>query len=222
LQQSDEHSEGCHVSTVGICDCPPGYAGSGEASFPPIYLPPMLIGLQGLAGSGKSTAARYLTMNHRFERAPFAQTLKRMLVTLGVPHEIVDGDNTAKAQPLDVLNGKSLRHAAQTLGTEWGRNCMGEDFWVNTWARRIEGVPRVVADDVRFPNEVGKIKALGGFVIRLVRPGAGVIGNEKHASENVVNLPYDYTITNDGDVAALHRNLRWVVDQIEAQDRMII
>jgi hypothetical protein len=99
---------------------------------------------------------------------------------------------------------------------------MGEDFWVNTWARRINGVPRVVADDVRFPNEVAKIKALGGFVIKIVRSGAGVIGNGKHASEDIANLPYDYTITNDGDVAALHRNLRWIVDQIEAQDRMII
>jgi hypothetical protein len=41
-----------------------------------------------------------------------------------------------------------------TLGTEWGRDLVHADIWTRLWAARAECFPLVVADDVRFPNEV--------------------------------------------------------------------
>ncbi len=42
-------------------------------------------------------------------------------------------EGSLKAKPCSLLAGKTPRHAMQTLGTEWGRNCIGDGFWINLW-----------------------------------------------------------------------------------------
>lgn len=158
----------------------------------------IIIGLCGLAGSGKSTAASMLSQERGFARRPFAYQLKSMLGMLGVPREILDGSREDKEKPLDCLGGRTARHAMQTLGTEWGRNCMRDDFWVYLWLRKVEHFPRIVADDVRFPNESDTIRKLGGKVIRIERTGAGDRINPGHASEAIHLIPVDAVIKNDG------------------------
>jgi hypothetical protein len=104
------------------------------------------------------------------------------------------------------------REALQRLGTEWGRECY-EDTWVdyaiNAYDRimngdtysQMNGFPQSirkfriplfrkptggVIPDVRFKNEVRKIHAHGGIVIRVRRAGVnGDIGSgiKGHASE---------------------------------------
>lgn len=164
----------------------------------------LLIGLCGRAGSGKSTAARILVDHHNFARKPFAFRLKAMVAALGIPSAVLDGTPEDKSQPRPELAGHTVRYALQTLGTEWGRQHMGADFWVQLWRYGIDGMPAVVADDVRFSNEVEAIKALGGTVIRLEREGSGLSGSAgSHASENVDRLRVDYTIHNNGSEADL-------------------
>lgn len=174
----------------------------------------LVIGLTGLAGCGKSTASRILIDRHHFTRKPFAYPLKAMLQVLGVPGEILDGDRDAKEQPCDALLGMTVRHAAQTLGTEWGRRHMGEDFWVRIWMRGTARVPRIVADDVRFANEVQAIHKLGGVVIRIERGGSGSKTNASHASEKFEGVTPDFTIHNDGSLNNLEDQLNKVVSAI--------
>jgi CRP/FNR family transcriptional regulator len=57
----------------------------------------------------------------------------------------------------------------QTLGTEWGRQCMDADIWVRAWAARAALLTSAVADDVRFQNEADMIRNLGGVIIRVMR-----------------------------------------------------
>jgi hypothetical protein len=62
---------------------------------------------------------------------------------------------------------------------------MHPEIWTNAWkgaarAALDGGVPGVIAEDVRNPEEVTAIHALGGFVARILRPGL-VVG--AHASE---------------------------------------
>lgn len=161
---------------------------------------PQVIGLCGRIGAGKTTLANHL----RYKGASgvsFADPLKGMLHALGVPLANIYGTPEDKLQPLEILCGRSARYAAQTLGTEWGREIIGDDLWVNAWmirARRtLEAKCFVVADDLRFPNEVAAVRSLGGIVIRVVRPDLP-LDVATHASEQSDKLKVDYELINDG------------------------
>ena len=91
----------------------------------------------------------------------------------------------------------------QTLGTEWGR-ALAPDLWVEMWAASIVGLDRVVADDVRFDNEVAAVRALGGIVVEVRRPGIAKPAGA-HASE--VGVTADTVLCNDRDLLALEVRL---------------
>jgi hypothetical protein len=165
-----------------------------------------VIGLCGVAGSGKSTAATLLVERRGFSARPFAWPLKRMLRALGVLDVALYGPREAKERPIECLGDRSARHAMQTLG-DWGRGSMGEAFWVDAWRRSIAGTGHVVADDVRFPNEAQAIRDLGGIVIGIERDGAGDRVNPGHISEAVDRIVCDVVIVNNGSLDDLLREL---------------
>lgn len=141
----------------------------------------MIVGLSGPAGCGKSTAAAHLCMNYGFARRRFAGPLKAMMFAFGCTIEQVEGD--LKGVPCDLLGGKTPRQAMQYLGTEWGRDLMHPDLWLNAWVASLPAQGDVVADDVRFPNEVEAIKSRGGIIICISGRG-GIPGS--HVSEGFV------------------------------------
>lgn len=163
---------------------------------------PRLIALTGAAGSGKSTATGYLVEHHGYTLVKFAGPLKDMLRAIGMAEDEIEGNY--KETPFAWLCGKTPRHAMQTLGTQWGRDCLGEDFWVGLWAIRAQEVfnagGRVVVDDCRFPNEAEAIHALGGKIIKITGRG-GIAG--AHASEAGCGVS-DGQVTNDGCVVDLY------------------
>lgn len=164
--------------------------------------PRLIIGLTGLAGSGKSTAAMHLVERHGFQRVRFAGPLKAMLAALGCTPAEIDGDR--KEMPCELLGGKTPRWAMQTLGTEWGRNLIASDLWIRAWQHAVAQVPAgvpIVVDDCRFANEAAAIQAAGGSIIRIVRPGAGA-GAAGHSSEGQA-LPYAMEIANDMAIGQL-------------------
>lgn len=175
----------------------------------------MIIGLTGKAGAGKSTAARILSSKMGFARRPFAYPIKAMLGALGVPRDHLDGNAAIKERPSLLFDGRTLRHAMQTLGTEWGRAQFGDDFWVRMWLRGLSELGDVVADDVRFPNEAAAIKRLGGTIIRIDRQGSGATVGGSHASENVDAVRHDYILWNDFAEADLESSLRRILADVE-------
>ncbi len=174
-----------------------------------------IVGLTGAAGSGKSTAAAYLEREHGYKRMRFAAPLKDALrrILRGAlldDHTIermIEGD--LKEVPQPVLLGKTPRHAMQTLGTEWGRACIGGLFWVNLMRHAIGALPagtRVVVEDVRFENEAAMIRSLGGKVIRMEGRG-GIAGS--HQSEAGVDP--DMTCYNGGLLIETHRSFDYTL-----------
>lgn len=162
----------------------------------------MIIGIAGHRGSGKSAAAAIL-VQRGFVRQRFAQPLKDMLKSVGLTDEHVDG--SLKEAPCELLGGATPRHAMQTLGTEWGRELLHPDLWIILWRARARTTPFVVVDDVRFPNEVEAIRAEGGTVWRIKRPGC--IG-DGHVSESYISdLAVDREIDNSGDLDFLREQL---------------
>jgi hypothetical protein len=169
---------------------------------------PHLIGLYSPAPqSGKTTLANAL-QGHGYSRESFAAPLKAMLSALldyaGVPENIQNrmlyGD--LKEEPCWALAGKSARHALQTLGTEWGRNCIDENIWVQIAMVNATSLMNynfsVVFDDMRFPNEFRAIKEEGGTTIRIIRPGTE--HDQKHSSEGSLDdHDFDLTLVNNFD-----------------------
>jgi ABC-type dipeptide/oligopeptide/nickel transport system ATPase component len=173
---------------------------------------PRLIALYGKAGSGKTTAANYLTEYHRFDRVAFADPIKAMLRTMleyaGCDIDINDRD--VKEKPCPELLGKSPRYALQTLGTEFGRECIGQDIWVSIAESEIQKAfeegDSIVIDDLRFPNEAEMVKRLGGKVIWIFQGDLVCSDNPTHKSETQ-QIPCDHFILNDKTISELQTNL---------------
>jgi len=159
---------------------------------------PRLIALTGLAGSGKSTAADYLIASHGYVRVRFAGPLKAMIAAIGLDERHIEG--ALKETPIEELCDNTPRYAMQTLGTEWGRKCMGEDFWVNLWRDNASRHTRVVVDDCRFPNEARAVKAMGGVIWEITGRG-GIAGG--HESERGIGMAADAVIVNSEGIGDL-------------------
>jgi adenylate kinase family enzyme len=130
-----------------------------------------LIALVGAKQSGKTTVSTTLVTHYGFQRVRFADALKRMLRTLGLTEAQIEGDQ--KEVPASLLGGKTPRWAMQSLGTEWGRNLISQDIWVNACRQQVADLlgqgKKVVIDDCRFPNEVAMIHELTGELWRIRR-----------------------------------------------------
>lgn len=164
---------------------------------------PILIGICGLKGGGKSEVAKRLTAAIGADRIRFAGPLKDMLRAIGLTEDHIEGH--LKEAPCDLLCGKTPRHAMLTLGTEWGRDMIGHSLWAQVWqARALKSLGEgrsVIAEDLRFQNENEVLRLLGGIVIRVTRPGL-MAGD--HVSEQFARTaPADIFIHNNGDLEDL-------------------
>lgn len=159
---------------------------------------PMVLGLAGYAQSGKDTFARFLVEDHGFVRVAFADTLRDMLYALNPAvrglsgewldlQELIDGSEWFSGIGWEraKLETPDVRGMLQRLGTEAGREILGQNIWVDTAMKKLTPGRRYVFTDVRFPNEFDAIKAAGGKVIRLQRDGRTAVN--AHPSETALD-----------------------------------
>lgn len=170
---------------------------------------PIIIGIAGPARAGKDTLAGFLVQHGDLSRASFAGPIRTFICDL-LGWSLKDLEER-KEEPQDALNGKTPRYAMQTLGTEWGRNLIGKNFWADIGIRRaveqfwplFDG-KGVVFTDVRFENEAEAIRKAGGTIIHIRRPGVGIQSN--HASEQGIAVDdSDWFFVNDTDLSAVER-----------------
>jgi hypothetical protein len=160
-----------------------------------------LVGLCGKAGVGKDTAGAVLVDHLGFERFSFADPIKAALSAMFYwPLEKWE-DREWKERNLPGRQ-YSPRLLAQTLGTEWGRDQISSNFWIDVVESRLNELhrfspSRVVITDVRFENEAHWIQQRGGLVIEIVRTDAPAIAS--HVSEaGIRSSLIDFTLVNHG------------------------
>lgn len=169
----------------------------------------MIIGLSGYAQSGKDTIGSFLVKEHGFVRFAFADALKEVVYRLNpiVQTEInVDdlGEYVSQDRVRDIVDTygwemakrvSEVRRLLQVMGTEAGRQVLGENIWVDTVLNQV-GDQDAVITDCRFPNEAQAVKDRGGFVVRVMRDGVDAVN--AHPSETSLdNWPFDMMFRND-------------------------
>lgn len=175
-----------------------------------------IIGLSGYARSGKDSVAEVLVTNEGYERRAFADTLRNSLLALNPTLMVGSGiggglEPWPLAAAVRVYGWEKLKSIApdsraylQRLGTEVGRNILGENIWVDaTLPSQIASqFEDIVVTDCRFPNEAAAIKSRGGKLVRVTRPEVGP-ANDHPSEVGLDDYPFDYFLDNDGDLSDL-------------------
>lgn len=191
-----------------------------------------LIGVTGLARSGKDHASDNLARLMRLHKYAFAEPIKTMLKSVFGDH-FHEGDRSGICPE----TCKSYRVMMQTLGTELGREMWNPQVWVNLVARRWKEVERgehfvpvghftenfavghtaegMVLSDVRFDSEAEWITQNGGVLLQVVRPGVDKVGLADHQSELGIHQHFvTHTIVNDGSLFDFEMKLMELVSEL--------
>jgi len=181
----------------------------------------MLIGISGHAGSGKDLAAgiiQYLTdgwgeytdfddyikgrvESPKFEIVRFADNLKKCAsIILGCSLPELEDRHYKESNLGQEWGNNSPRTLLQKLGTDFGRNMIHQNIWVNSTMATYTPEKDWIIPDVRFNNEADIIKNKGGVLIRLNRNNAGE--SDLHESESALDnySKFDYIIENNGSI----------------------
>lgn len=167
----------------------------------------MRIAFTGKMRSGKDEAVSHLIHNFGGYKLSFAGALYAM------QHEIY----SIAGLPWD--EATKDRFLLQFLGTQWGRQTIDPNIWVNILENRIKKFPtseyvNLFISDARFPNEVEMLRKNGFQIVKILRPEEKRIEfgakNLNHESETALDgfNDYDHTIFNDFNLATYHSMVR--------------
>ena len=198
----------------------------------------MIIGICGLIGAGKDTAADYLVNFHEFRRESFAGTLKDAVASVfGWDRDLLEG-RTKHArewrEEIDPWWSERLempeltpRLVLQLWGTEVCRRGFHDDIWLASVENKLrKNDDNVVISDCRFPNEIAAIRNAGGRVIRISRgPDPDWFSLAKlspkkmkevypnvHASEySWASTDFDFIVDNNGSIEDLYTQIKNLV-----------
>lgn len=161
--------------------------------------------------SGKSEVSKILVARLGYVEHPFARPLKEHCTHL---IQVVTGMSERSARKYlythkneqipGMPKGITGRVLMQKVGTDFGRNMLDRLIWLNAWKREIETYNKmfyVVADDMRFEEEAGIIRSMGGRLWRVTRPGLPPLETNDHESEGrLEHFDFDAQIVNDGTI----------------------
>ena len=131
---------------------------------------PLLIGLSGKAGSGKTTVGDYLTGAHGYMQFAFADVLKAVVQTAFC---FTDEQMILGKESIDPRCDKSPRWCLQHFGTAF--RAVWPQIWI--WNLRWEilgflaenGQHPIVVTDVRFRDEAEALRRMGAMLVRIER-----------------------------------------------------
>ncbi len=161
-----------------------------------------LIGITGKAQVGKDTCADFIIQHLKYEKVSFAEPIKIMLaIGLGLTHEQLYGD---QKETIDERYHCTPRYLMQTLGTEWGRDKIGEDIWTNAMKSHInDSNSNYIIPDVRFYDEAKFIRD-NGILIHIKSNRKEIVGSSHKSESGIKKLPNDLILENNTTIDAYH------------------
>ena len=180
-----------------------------------------LIMLTGTIGSGKSTAADYLT-KCGFIDLSFANPLKQIGLIFGFEHHQLYGTQSQKLEINDVWK-ISGREFMQKFGTDICRDVLPEvipqmksdrSIWIQLMHKRISDIwktnpnQNIVISDGRFYDEAEFVRSLDGVIIKLHR---GQIQSSHKSETDIANMKVSFDIDNNQDLDHLHNQMNYIL-----------
>lgn len=173
----------------------------------------MIIGLHGRLQAGKDTAMHrlaYILAPSPVVHVSYARKLKESVAALfDIATPLIE---TWKTQPDTVVAIQRLEHGGrrtvtqltfreflQRYGTESHRDVFGEDFWLDQALPMDKDYTDAVyvVTDARFPNELKRIKDLGGVTVRIDGP-LEFTGEHRSETQHECDFVIDNRIRDDG------------------------
>lgn len=166
----------------------------------------MIIGINGVSGSGKDTVGDYLRKKDYFEKFSFAAKMKKFTYDLfkyiGVKFAyLYDKDRSLRKEV--ITEDKTVIDYWIAVGNSM--RAIDPEVWIHPLKEVTEKFDNVVVTDMRFPNEAQAIKDLGGFTLLVLREGSG----DKRATMDKLlgDWKFDAVIHNDGTLEDLHKKI---------------
>jgi hypothetical protein len=211
----------------------------------------MLIGLTGRTCSGKDTAAQILCSGGQWASIAFADALRleiaaawgcdlRLLTERrtkehSTPVLRAGGSNSAYFQSWALSQGHFLNtpRSPRWAMQQWGSYRRATDpaywvrhvtYWVHYQRQQADRAGRpcnLVVTDCCLPIEAEALRALGGHIVRIHRPGAHVLPPEVQHHETEAEhhqLTADDDVHNDACTLALAAELMRVVGRLQAKE----
>jgi dephospho-CoA kinase len=201
---------------------------------------PIVIGITGLAHSGKDTSADYIISalkdRYHVDKFGLADQLKvicQHLIKLFYNIEIPIGDfydiqkKEQVREDLPKFTGQpfKIRTILQMVGTEIFRDLISEEVWCQYLKEHYIQQDRqdqvVVISDIRMLNEVqyfrqmetsGELSRFICLRVRRERRDGLTGGNAQHKTETGIDtLPVDYEINNNGTYEELHCQINAII-----------
>lgn len=172
-----------------------------------------LIGLSGYAQSGKDSVAK-VAAEFGYKRLAFADTLREAVYRLDPLVTVYGDDLTSVREVVDEKGWEwakahtdQVRGYLQRMGTEVGRDLIGENVWVDATFKDVDLRGKYVVTDMRFPNEYDAVLNRDGTVARITRRGVGPANS--HPSETSLDThTFDVHFTNDGTLEEFEAQVR--------------
>lgn len=182
--------------------------------------------LLGRSGVGKDAFANALWGLLSFTKYPpmkagFADALKETVREM-LNRDGVSPVPVAHHSKLTEEMKATLRPLWQWYGTEWVRNRVDVNYWLNVLEWRVRGHEgHVIITDARFPNEITWGKNNGFVIVRVIGPNYRAWDVPFHSSEMLSDQEQaDYVVDNYGTEDKLHdkavqllRTLGWNEDE---------
>lgn len=184
-----------------------------------------LIGCAGQLRNGKDITADYLASRLGWGRGAFASNVKRIFSqAFDVDSDFIEKWKTVPEPPPGF--DKPVRQALQFIGD--GFRSIKDSVWIENL---LKGSPQsLIISDIRYKNELLKVKELGGKNILIYRPG--FLNDDPNPSESVMKqfvLHYldkksegevksegdysliDFFVVNDGTIEDLYLKINDLV-----------
>ena len=149
-----------------------------------------IVGLSGQMRNGKDVISDYLAEKLSFHRAAFATNVKKVFINaFGVTHEFIEEWKVKDEIPPGF--NTTVRKALQQIGD--GFRQIKEDIWIDLTVKNLKG-PTAISD-VRYINELKKIRDLGGLNILVYREG--FLNDDPNGSESQIRKFIEFYLKQD-------------------------
>jgi hypothetical protein len=176
------------------------------------------IGLAGKSGSGKDLIADYIGDRYSYKKIAVADAIRKEVAdfldkALGTWFTAIPGFTAVVMAFHNMVWEKPTHPAMRILLQWWGteyRRSQDSNYWTKKLAERLNNNEWIVVSDVRTPDEMKEIRAAGGEVWFVIRPGVAPVGIPNHYTEIALeDAKFDRTIVNDGTIDDLKQMVEY-------------